>query len=60
MNSQSEPAESYQRENFISNYVMGRQLSLAKIDVSSIDMLFFPDQDSFKNLRAVHVAEVLA
>ena len=39
---------------------MGRQLSLSKIDVSSIDMLFFPDQESFKNLREVHVAEVFA
>jgi len=35
------------RENFISNYIMGRQLSLSKIDVSSIDMLFFPDQTHF-------------
>ena len=56
--SQSESVESEERENFISNYVMGRQLSLSKIDVSSIDMLFFPDQESFKNLREVHVAKV--
>ena len=45
-------SESVLREHFISNYIMGRQLALTKIDVSSIDMLFFPDQETF-NLTTV-------
>ena len=45
--SESLNSESALREHFISNYIMGRQLALSKIDVSSIDMLFFPDQEAF-------------
>ena len=45
--SESLNSESVLREHFISNYIMGRQLALSNIDVSSIDMLFFPDQETF-------------